>query len=59
MVLSVARQRRGGRSQEVFLDTMLQANLTERQVTFDPDWKCNSMKILHHGYCDQNDHDYH
>lgn len=37
VVLSVARQRRGGRSQEVFLDTLLQANLTERQVTFNPD----------------------
>ncbi|XP_075898542.1 cytochrome P450 20A1 isoform X1 [Nelusetta ayraudi] len=35
VVLSVARQRRGGRSQEVFLDTMLQANLTERQVMED------------------------
>lgn len=60
MVLSIARQRRGGRSQEVFLDAMLQANLTERQVTFDPDWKYNSIKkTSHHGFCDQNYHDYH
>lgn len=35
VVLSVARQRRGGRSPEVFLDTMLQANLTEQQVMED------------------------
>lgn len=34
VVLSVVRQRREGGSQEVFLDTLLQANLTERQVTF-------------------------
>lgn len=34
-VLSVARQRKGGRSQEVFLDALLQANLTEQQVMED------------------------
>lgn len=47
-VLSVARQRRRGRSNEVFLDTLIQANLTERQVTFNPDTKSSEPPVRRH-----------